>query len=318
MKKLTQEEALLDCIKAWGNTYDYSKMTYNGYTGLIKIGCRVHGWFWKHYNNHITGQGCPKCAKISKDMSCRSTVDKLIIRANNKHKNKYDYSLITEEIYKNQHEKYSFICPLHGIFKQSFRAHLAGQGCPKCFTNNCLTYDAFVQKAILKHKNKYDYSEVIYINNHTKVKIKCVDCDEYYFQTPNDHLDGCGCPRCKINKGESLIEMILKNNNIKFEMFKSYKNCCYKLPLRFDFYIPDKNILIEFDGWQHFFANDYFGGEESFILQEIKDEIKNKYAEDNNISLIRIPYWLLDNPREIEEIILNDIHFFSDSTNTSL
>ena len=49
-------------------------------------------------------------------------------------------------------------------------------------------------------------------------------------------------------------------------------------------------ILIEFDGEQHFEPVEYFGGEEKFLIQKERDKRKNKYCEENNIPLLRIPY----------------------------
>ncbi len=65
---------------------------------------------------------------------------------------------------------------------------------------------------------------------------------------------------------------------------------------RFDFYLPNLNICIEFDGRQHYnIDNSYFGGEEEFLRIKERDGIKNQYCKDNDITLIRIPYWDIEN-----------------------
>jgi hypothetical protein len=69
----------------------------------------------------------------------------------------------------------------------------------------------------------------------------------------------------------------------------------------FDFYIPSKNVLIEYDGRQHYEAIEYFGGEEELNWIKYKDAIKTKYCLDNNIPLLRLPYWLSD--EEIRDAI---------------
>lgn len=74
----------------------------------------------------------------------------------------------------------------------------------------------------------------------------------------------------------------------------------------FDFAIIDNNekvtTLIEYDGRQHFEPISDFGGEEGFKITQNNDSIKNKYCKNNNIPLLRIPYWDFDNI----ELILNN------------
>ena len=105
----------------------------------------------------------------------------------------------------------------------------------------------------------------------------------------------CGC--ISISSGEEQIMKILKENNIQF-LYDSPLFKDLKLPSggigRYDFILLDKNFhpyrLIEYDGKQHFFPIDYFGGEESFIQQKQRDERKNEYCKEHNIPLYRIPY----------------------------
>jgi hypothetical protein len=109
------------------------------------------------------------------------------------------------------------------------------------------------------------------------------------------HTSSCGCLKTSI--GEYQIERILKENNIKYKKEYGIKELNYK---RFDFVIIDDEEkikrLIEFDGKQHYEAT---GGawEESTPLQERqrKDREKNRWAEEHNIPLVRIPYWERDN-----------------------
>ena len=73
----------------------------------------------------------------------------------------------------------------------------------------------------------------------------------------------------------------------------------------FWFYLPDYNLLIEYDGRQHFEISEYFGGYEGFINTKIRDTIKNIYCRNNNIDLLRIPYWEFDN---IENILIDKLN----------
>lgn len=67
----------------------------------------------------------------------------------------------------------------------------------------------------------------------------------------------------------------------------------------FDFYIKEFNLCIEFDGEQHYRENNYFGGNNIFKETQKRDKIKNKYCKDNDINLLRIPYWELDSVEDI-------------------
>lgn len=98
-----------------------------------------------------------------------------------------------------------------------------------------------------------------------------------------------------------------KKNNIKFTQEKVFDDCIgiKGYPLKFDFYIPSKNICIEYDGKQHFEPIEYFGGKESFKTQTENDKIKNIYCKNNKITLIRLPYTLSNN--EINKKILSKI-----------
>lgn len=108
----------------------------------------------------------------------------------------------------------------------------------------------------------------------------------------NGAIKDCGCEQNKkYSRGENIIESILKENNISYIKQKTYKELGR---LRYDFYLPDYNRLIEFDGKQHFEPIDFFGGENSYKKQKERDELKNIYAVKHNIDLIRIPYYELN------------------------
>ena len=109
--------------------------------------------------------------------------------------------------------------------------------------------------------------------------------------TPNNHINRkSGCPKCKESIGEKSIRLYLENNKIEYINEKRFKDCKYKLPLPFDFYLPKYNICIEFDGIHHFKSLKFFGGDKRLKEQNIKDRIKNDYCLNNNIKLIRISY----------------------------
>lgn len=135
-------------------------------------------------------------------------------------------------------------------------------------------------------------------------KCKC-ECGNEVFVTVNDLRAGntisCGCR--KISHGELYIMSLLNDNNIRFTHQHKFDDCKNKFQLPFDFYLPDYNICIEYDGKQHFEPVDLFGGEDGFAKRQKNDNIKNKYCLEHNITLIRIPYTL--SKEEISNCVLS-------------
>lgn len=101
---------------------------------------------------------------------------------------------------------------------------------------------------------------------------------------------GSDCPFLSSSKTEILIYNLMKKENIFFETEKTFTNCKDTNLLPFDIYLPNKNIIIECDGMQHFKSIDYFGGKNGFKLTRKHDNIKNNFCKNNNISIFRIPY----------------------------
>lgn len=130
----------------------------------------------------------------------------------------------------------------------------------------------------------------------------------YSHQLLSGHTKSCGCLRSEtVSSGEVLVANILSMNKIIFEKERTFDGCkgIGNKKLRFDFFLPEYNSIIEYDGPQHFKPVKYFGGEENFARQLENDKIKNSYCETNNINLIRIPYTY--SIEEIEKTILDII-----------
>ena len=138
-------------------------------------------------------------------------------------------------------------------------------------------------------------------------KCQC-DCGNIKYVSISNLMTGnvqsCGC---LVSKGEKIINDILTQNNIFFETQKKFKDCKDKDFLRFDFYVNNQ-YLIEFDGEQHFKEGKCWGNENTH--QEImkRDQIKNIFCQQNNIPLIRIPYWKLET-LELKDLLLNTTDF---------
>ena len=132
-KTIYNTEWFIECAKKiHGDKYDYSKVDYvNNHTKVCII-CPIHGEFWQNPVNHLRGQGCRKCAVDSAKIRYAKPKSAFIEKAKKVHESKYDYSKVE---YINNHTKVCIICPKHGEFWQTPRAHLGGNGCPKCRTS---------------------------------------------------------------------------------------------------------------------------------------------------------------------------------------
>lgn len=211
--------------------------------------------------------------------------------------------------YINQHMYIEFICPKHGKQTMILCNFLKQKRCPKCAVEernkNKLDIN-FVIKEIEKDGNALlnpgEYKRTTTRN----LKIKCICGNEY--TTSFDcyvHIGVNRCPVCskRISKGELIISYILDELKVNYEREKRFYDCRDKNPLPFDFYIPEHNLLIEFDGEQHY--KPIRGNVEKFEITKYHDQIKNEYCESHNIGLLRIPYWEKGN---IESIIRNKLN----------
>jgi len=123
-KKLTVNQFIEKCKNIHGDNYIYTDVDYSNNSTKVKILCKNHGEFYQRPQDHINGQGCPKCVGKNK------TTEEFIKRANFIHQNKYDYS---RTVYKSAKQKVTIICPSHGVFHQVPDGHVSGKkGCPRC------------------------------------------------------------------------------------------------------------------------------------------------------------------------------------------
>lgn len=227
------------------------------------------------------------------------------------HNNKYDYS---ESIYTKSSNKIKIICPIHGEFEQIAAEHVRGRGCLKCGRvkhekSRRSTTETFIQKSNMIHKFLYDYSKAEYINARTNVCIVCKKHGEFW-QNPNNHINGQGCPICKYSAGEQLIYNWLVNNSIKFvhqkeiEIHKIARNTNKVIV---DFFVKHNNqqYFIEYDGKQHFEYVPYFhrGGVIDFEKQINRDKMLEEFCNihKDKVTLIRF------NHMQTEQEILNNL-----------
>ena len=201
------------------NFYTYEKTNPKTCKDKCIVTCPIHGDFLTTLDNHVNGKtGCPACKHVKK-----LTTEDFINKAKQIHGDKYDYSKVE---YKNAKTKVCIICLEHGEFWQEPKHHLNGVGCPICKGVKRLTTEDFINKAKQIHGDKYDYSKVEYIDNHSKVCIICLEHGEFW-QEASSHLSGCGCPKCNGGVNLTLNDFIKKANNIH-NHFYDYSKAEYK------------------------------------------------------------------------------------------
>ena len=208
-----------------GHRYDYSKVDYVNSLAKVTITCPKHGDFSQLPGAHQQGVGCFRCgvesrilpntsvgvrfkhlrSKVSRTNPSKITKETFIQRSHAIHGGRYDYS---KSHYIDRKTHILIICPEHGEFKQLPPSHLNGMGCAKCSKVAQLTTKEWVRRAVNVHGDRYDYSEVDYINAKVKVKIICKK-HGLFLQIPGNHTSGKGCLFCTkrvITNTSELIE----------------------------------------------------------------------------------------------------------------
>jgi len=144
-----------------------------------------------------------------------------------------------------------------------------------------------------------------------KVWWKCEKGHEW-MATIYSRKNGSGCSKCNQSFGENKINDLITSLHIYNIPQHTFSDCKYKQVLQFDFYLPNHNTCIEYQGLQHYEPVDFASkgeewAKEQFEINKIKDKIKRDYCNKNNIKLIEIPYWDFDN---IEEILENKLNYY--------
>ena len=258
----------------------------------------------------LTGRRCPNCFGHTKRTSedWRTELKALT-------NNKYD---IMEDYTNNRTPMMHIHHTCNTQWKCSPSNIMKGHRCPKCANeriSNTLAKDSIDFKNEFETIANGEYELLsTYVRSAFKITVRHLKCNHIYETLPGNFITaGNRCPMCKVtSKGEERIRTWLQGNNINFEREKTFEDLVgkYGTKLRFDFevVINNKNVLIEYDGRQHFKpdkSKKSWNNYENFKKTKARDVIKNKYCTDNGIELIRIPYYEYNNLEKIlEDIIL--------------
>lgn len=257
----------------------------------IKHCCKIDGHLWNVAPYVILrGDGCPRCAGNVKKTT-REYIDELF---------KVNHNIEVLEDYINATTPIAHKCKIDNhIWNAAPCNTLSGKGCPLCkFTLLSNTFKKLHHQYVKELFVVNFDVEVIdeYIDSKTPILHKCKIDGYEWSVAPSNVLSGQGCPVCQESVGERRIRQWLDNHKISYKYQHKFSDCKDKKALPFDFYLPELNICIEYDGIQHFQAIDFAGRGEEWALEHFKttqyhDKIKNQYCTNNNIRLLRIPYF---------------------------
>lgn len=298
---MTADEFFLKMNEIYGDRFDFSHSEFNGMKKSVVYVCKEHGEQKSGVATLLKGKGCDYC---SGRLFWGPDFER---RAREKHGDKYDYSKVGE--IKGMKSVVTIICPKHGEFRQRVDLHLLGYGCRECvgYPNKKTPQqrcDEWIKKCIKKYgEGRYDYSRAHedYVNNDSLVWIRCCIHDHWFQQTPDNNLRTVNgsCPICSADlvesQGEQQIRRWLEEHNIKFEKEPEIPNDnprCKRAFLKPDFWLPDHNLFIEYNGEQHYedvecFHTDGWTLED----QQERDRTMRRYCHDNHHNLLEIPYW---------------------------
>ena len=284
-----------DYVKQYIESFEYILLSseYNNANEKIEIMCdKGHIYKTTFSQFKYQNQRCPYCSGNAK-----YTYEEV-----KEYIESFGYELISKE-YINSKTHLIVKCSCGNEYAVTFTNFKRGRRC-----NECNKSKWNKEKIISYINNETDFDFIRFIEFNKVLSIIELKCKYGHIFTTRFNgiiYQNSGCPKCRKSKGEKKIYSILKNDNVYFLEQYKFDDCKYKNSLPFDFYIPSLNICIEYDGIQHYKPSDYFGGYEKFLETRRNDVIKTQYCKQNNIKLIRIPYWEYDN---IEEILIKELN----------
>lgn len=296
----------------------------------VKVKCDYCGQIidvvWRDYLKYSeknTKYACCRCRqRKTSDNNLKERQEKIYSRALEFCESR-GYKLITpiDEI-KTVYSMATYECPKHGLCETKIILLAYGHGCLKCgyeISSQKTKLDVdYIEKYFSDHgSHLLNKDEYVHWNS-KNLKATCPQCGEIFVTSFNSFKihDGQRCPKCSqlISKGEKKVKDVLEHNCINYEFQKRFNDCRTSIPLPFDFYLPDYNLIIEYDGEGHYIPINHGGMNDEVTKENLKDiqkrdNIKNKYCFDNNIELLRIPYWDFDN---IEYILSEKLNLHED------
>jgi hypothetical protein len=291
----TLEEFIEKSIKKHGNKYGFSKFIMcqnNKIKGIII--CPEHGEYLQSPQQHLRGYGCPKCGRVAAILNTRLTNDEFDLALKKKNKNIKRASDYIDGI-----TAINFKCLVVGC-DYIWRAmpdnilHTV-RGCPKCAHRVPLEKEYVIKTLATKNINLL--SE--HIDTQHKSDLKCTACNHIWRNKIANILGkkNSGCPNCnRPGLNEKIIHRLLSENNISYygNYYLKYINKICDRKFSVDFYFPELNLIVEYNGSQHY-GPVKFGStmsketaELNFTKQQLRDKYVEEFCKENNIELIWI------------------------------
>lgn len=311
-RRKTQEEITEEVKNLVGNEYTFLEEYKNNHTKMEVLHNKCGRTYKVRYKDFKRGNRCPECF-LEKQRRSPEEFEQDFYKIMGD-----EYQLISS--YTHSKEPITFkhkICGKKSTVKHADNMYSANMGCLKC-TNKGFTK---TQEDFVNQVNEIygDGYEVIgtYVNNKTPIPIRHAVCGKISEVAPHNLLRKRGsnsCRHCSQSVGERAIKQILIDLDVVFEEEKTFTNLrsSKNYPYRYDFYVEKYNLVIEYHGRQHYISIEFFGGEEYLKTQKESDEVKKKYALDNNMDYLEIPY---TTPlRDIRSIIEDKIELITSVT----
>ena len=288
-----------DILKSLGNFEEVDAFIDNKTPTSIKcLDCG--GVFSRSPANMKRSKKCPYCAKKSADAGQASSQEEFLTRV--KELVGDEFTVIGE--YKGTHIPVEIRHNLCGRIL-TVRPHefLSGNRCRSC--SRTKTTEQFKDEVKQLEGNNYQVMSK-YMGDAIAISMRHNVCGYEYKVRPNSFLQGNRCPKCNKSRGEAMVERVLISLGIDYIPQFKFGNLVDKSRLSYDFYLPKHNVLIEYQGIQHYKPIQIFGGETSYAKQKVHDRLKKEYAEENNFKLLEIKY-TEKSFDSIKTLILNSI-----------
>lgn len=278
-----------ELYELYGDTMEFDLSGYKNLKSIISYKCKICGYSDStRLVNRFKRPHCPKCSKRKYSENKKISLE--------------DCSGILEEYDLSVVGKYN---------GKSFPTQFRCNKCQRVFTTSVGYIERYqIGCVVCSKKDRMEQSKIQFderlsaINKEIKrigdyesydkeTTFRCSACNHIFSKAPHDLLRWCQCPYCSNNSsGEYFIKMWLDSFNIEYEPQKKFDGLIGVggKKLSYDFYLPDFNTLIEYNGEQHYNAIEFFGGEQRLRIQQKHDELKAKYALTNNFRLLVIPY----------------------------
>lgn len=249
---------------------------YKGCNKDVLIKCEK-GHIFKTKANYIKQARCPECLYIERK---QYVVDKLA-------KTHPGYKLIKG--FATAAKKATFMCDKGHVFTAQVSSVICKTGCSICkqkqaHLNQRTSQDEYNQRVHQMHPNWQILTPYKTMKSYMKFK-----CDHgHIFTAQAQQAFKSGCPKCIASTGEEQIMLYFKKHHIKYEYSFKPATCLDRGRLHYDFKVGD--ILIEYQGHQHYEPVSIFGGQEKFELQQRHDQIKREWAVEHGYREIEIKY----------------------------